>query len=54
MPDERRHAVNRTREFLLRLLKDENTPEDIRKELDDGNPVFIGDPRTGKRYEVNN
>ena len=32
MPDERRYAVNRTREFLLRLLKDENTPEDIRKE----------------------
>lgn len=32
MPDERRNAVNRTREFLFHLLRDVNTPEDIRKE----------------------
>ena len=35
-------------------VKTKYSPKDIRKELDDGNPVFIGDPRTGKRYEVNN
>ena len=35
-------------------IKTKYSPKDIRKELDDGNPVFIGDPRTGKRYEVNN
>ena len=32
MPDERRHAVNITREFLVELLSDESTPKKVRKE----------------------
>ena len=32
MPDERRHAVNITREFLVELLSDERTPKKVRKE----------------------
>ena len=32
MPDERRHAVNITREFLLELLSDERTPKKVREE----------------------
>lgn len=32
MPDERRHAVNRTREFLIELLSDESAPKKVREE----------------------
>ena len=32
MPDERRHAVNRTRELLVDLLRDESTPKKVREE----------------------
>ena len=32
MPDERRHAVNRTREFLVELLRDESAPKKVREE----------------------
>ena len=45
---------NSLRARATKGVKTKYSPEDIRKELDDGNPVFIGDPRTGKRYEVNN
>ena len=32
MPDERRHAVNRTREFLVELLRDESASKKVREE----------------------
>lgn len=32
MPEERRRAVNRTREFLLELLRDESAPKKVREE----------------------
>ena len=32
MPDERRHAVNITREFLVELLRDESAPQKVRDE----------------------